>query len=141
MPSQGRRAITLLGFVDVVHIPIDELTKKIRFLAITIILVNELEQKKLSFLIVTVGRALLGQATYPCAWIPICFLHSHQCIKAHSPLGQADYLLREFLYAFCMTACFPMPYRCFSAACLCFLSCMLACLPACRAALASAADL
>ena len=59
------------------HIPIDEATKGLRFLVITIVLINELE-KKLRFLAITVGRALLGQATYPFAWIPICFSYSHQ---------------------------------------------------------------
>ena len=63
----------MLGFFSVFHIPIDEVTKRLRFLAITIILINEP-----GLLAITVGHALLGQATYPLAWIPKCFSYSHQ---------------------------------------------------------------
>ena len=37
LPPQGRRAIPLLGFLYVFHIPIDELPNKLRFLAITVL--------------------------------------------------------------------------------------------------------
>ena len=106
-----------------------------------------LKNKKLSFLIVTVGRALLGQATYPFAWIPICFFsHSHQCIiekakvpchyRPTLPLGQAGYLLLKFfLFCFLNDCMFPKPYRSFCAACLCLRGCLPA-LPACLPSLA-----
>ena len=45
-----------------------------------LILINEL-QKKLKFLAITVVHAPLRQATYPFAEIPICFSYSHQLIQ------------------------------------------------------------
>ena len=88
----------MLGFLYVFHIPIDELTKKLRFLAITVLRlplgqagyhlariaifffhspIDELTNK-LRVRAITVLHSLLGQAGYPLARILECFLHSYQ---------------------------------------------------------------
>ena len=75
----------MLGVLYVCHIPVDDLTKKLWLLAITVL------------------HSPLGQAGYPHARSPICFSHSHQCTNEKAkaschyrptpPLGQADYHL------------------------------------------------
>ena len=86
----------MLGFIYVFQIPIDELTKKLRFLAIAAlhrplgqasyplariliffqIPIDELTKKK--FLAITVLHSPLGQASYPLARIHICFSHCNR---------------------------------------------------------------
>ena len=86
------RAIALLGFLYVFHIPIAELTNKLKFLATTVLhppgqagdLLLEFFYafcfltvgllKIIRFLAITVLHAPLGQASYPPARIPICFM-------------------------------------------------------------------
>ena len=90
LPS-GRRAIPLLGFLYVFHIPIHEVTNK------------------LGFFVITVLHPPLGQASYLLARI-LTFFSSHSPIdeltKKYNfsplpsytpPLGQAGDLLLEFL--------------------------------------------
>ena len=84
----GPAGYPLAGFLYVFLIPIDELTKKLRFLAIAVL------------------HPPLGQASYPLAGIPICFSYSHQWINekgnvsCHYRPGQAGYHLAGFLYVF-----------------------------------------
>ena len=83
----------MLGFIYVFQILIDELTKKLRFLAIATL------------------QHPLRQASYPLARIPICFFHipidelSNKLrflaiIVLHTPLGQAGYPLARIPICF-----------------------------------------
>ena len=85
----------------------------LEFLYAFCILINEV-RKMIRFLNITVRHAPLGQASYPLAGIPICFLHipideltKKAMVSCHyrptpPPEGQRAMPLLQFLYAFCI---------------------------------------